>query len=188
MTPPPDIPHPTAAARQLPYSDETLTAMRAALARLEAEGGRDYLALLDGMLDSGSLRAALGLPEESVDALYAQAFARFNAGDARGARQVFQALCLLAPERVDHWLGFGICLVMDGEETGAALAFDAAVDLAPDAPAPRYHRAELLCRARRWAEARRDVAAFAALEDSPARTRLAAEVQRLAALVEHHGA
>ena len=164
-------------------TDTARDELEATLAELTSGGRGDLVAVFRAVLDGQELSAALGLPAGTADLLYAQAHARFNAGQVTDAMAMFQALVALSPKVKDHWLGLGICLRMTGALPGARLAFSAALELQPDCPAVTYHLAELAL-----AEGRRDEAAsllrrFAALPEAGLKSRLAAEAQRLSAVL-----
>lgn len=164
-------------------SDTARAELDATLAELSAGGRNDLVSIFRALLDGHELSAALGLPEGTADLLYAQAHARFNAGQVTDALAMFQALAALSPKVKDHWLGLGICLRMTGSLPAARLAFATALDIQPDCPAVTYHMAELAL-----ADGRRDESVsllrrFAVLPDSALKARLAAEAQRLAAVL-----
>lgn len=170
-------------ARQIGLDPGEAEAFGDMLAALGGAAGRDLSQIL-ARLDSGKgLRAALDLPPETVDLLYAQAFAQFNAGQYAQAEALFRGLCLLAPQVVDHWLGLGICQRMAGQFDSARLAFDIALDLDGDAAVIRFHRCELACREKRWPDAVQEARAFHLAPLSARKQALEAEMQRLDALI-----
>lgn len=164
-------------------SDTARAEMDATLADLSAGGRSDLVAVFRSLLDGQDMSAALGLPAGTADLLYAQAHARFNAGNVTDALALFQALAALSPKVKDHWLGLGICLRMTSVFAGARLAFAAALDLQPDCAAVTYHLAELALADGRREEAVVLVRRFFALPDGGLKTRLSAEAQRLAAVL-----
>jgi tetratricopeptide (TPR) repeat protein len=164
-------------------SDTARAEMDATLADLSAGGRSDLVAVFRSLLDGQDMSVALGLPAGTADLLYAQAHARFNAGNVTDALALFQALAALSPKVKDHWLGLGICLRMTGVFAGARLAFAAALDLQPDCAAVTYHLAELALADGRREEAVVLVRRFFALPDGGLKTRLSAEAQRLAAVL-----
>jgi Flp pilus assembly protein TadD len=131
-----------------------------------------------------TLIEALGLPEQTVDLLYAQAIARFGAGDHAAAQALFQALSFLAPAVRDHWLGLGISARAQEQLDLARLAFETAVALAPETAAPRFHLCEVLCQKGDFAAAARHAKGFDAASMAPEKATLAADMKRLAALIE----
>lgn len=171
------------AAPTLALSADTTREILAALAEISDEGGRDYADLFRKVAEGQTLLEALDLPPATVDILYAQAFARFEARRLTEALHLFQTLTLLAPKVKDHWLGLGICLRVVEQDQAAQIAFDTAASLAPRCPAVLFHRIELACHQQDWAGASRLIARFEGLEDSVERQRMAPEVQRLATLV-----
>lgn len=159
-------------------------ALREVLDQLSPHVGRDLGAIFDHLENGGTMLSALGLPEGAVDVIYAQAYARFNAGDIDRARTLFEALVTLAPDRQDHWLGLGICARRKDEHGAAQIAFDTALALNPESPAAQFHRCELACLTADWPTARKMAKGFVAAPDSAVRTGLAGEMNRLLALIE----
>lgn len=86
---------------------------------------------------------ALGLPREAIAELYRRAFAAFNAGHVARAEDLFRALCTLAGDVADHWVGYGVCLRLRDERMLARQAFEVARALRPDWGVPHFHLAEL---------------------------------------------
>ena len=166
-----------------PAAAPMLEQVGAALAELSRGDGIDLRQVFGRVAAGESLTRALGLPDQVVDLLYAQAFTAHEAGRTLAALQMFQALTVLAPRVKDHWLGLAICLRGKDQAEMAQLALDTALTLAPDDPATRFHRLDLACHRGDWVAARRELAAFDALPDSVTRRTLQAEVQRLRSLI-----
>jgi tetratricopeptide (TPR) repeat protein len=161
-----------------------LDACEAVLKELMSDIDLDVAEVFGGLRKGKSMVAALGLPEQTVDLMYAQAVARFGAGDVVAAMGLFQALSFLAPSVRDHWLGFGICGRSLEQLEIARIAFETAVALAPQTAAPRFHLCELLCQKADWAAAADQARAFEAAVTSPEKVNLAGEMKRLTALIE----
>lgn len=165
-------------------------AERAALVEALAAGtptaGRDLAAVAEKLLDGKDMLGALNLPPETVDLLYGQAFARFNAGATQQAALLFQALCALSPDRSDHWLGLGICLRRQGLLDAALTALATAEALVPEgSTALDFHLCEIACARQDWSSAKSRVRAFAARPENRAKTQLLGDMRRLAAVIEH---
>ncbi|PTW56675.1 tetratricopeptide repeat protein [Breoghania corrubedonensis] len=149
---------PAGRARQQPG---TLLGLEgAALALLEAlvtrsfePLGIDGRALFHRLAETGSLRGALGLNEDALEALYARAYQYLRLGQVGRAEEIFRTLCALDGRIPDHWLGFGICLRAKGNFPQALEAFDKAAHLDPASAAPHFHRLEVFLRDSRWKEA-----------------------------------
>jgi len=165
------------------FTPESVQEIVSVLAEIGTESGRDYATLFERVVGGQDLLEAMDLPPQTVDVLYAQAFARFDAQRIPEAMQLFQALTLLAPKVKDHWLGLGICLRMVDQFEAARLTFDIAFKLAPSCPAVVFHRLELSCQQQDWPAASADLARFEALPESAERQRLATELQRYASLI-----
>lgn len=161
-----------------------LDACEAVLKQLLSDVDLDVAEVFAGLRKGRSMVQALGLPEQTVDLLYAQAVARFGAGDVTAAVTLFQALSFLAPGVRDHWLGLGICGRALEQLEIARIAFETAVALAPDTAAPRFHLCELLCQQGDWAAAAEQARAFDAAVTASEKANLLGEMKRLAALIE----
>jgi tetratricopeptide (TPR) repeat protein len=161
-----------------------LDACEAVLKQLMSDVNLDIAGVFGGLRRGKSLVEALGLPDQTVDLLYAQAIARFGAGDLAAALSLFQALSFLAPRERDHWLGLGICGRALEQMEIARIAFETAVALAPDSAAPRFHLCELLCQKADWPAAAEHAQAFDAAVMSPEKSNLYNEMKRLTALIE----
>ena len=161
-----------------------LDACEAVLKGLTQDVDLDVAGVFAALRKGRSLIEALQIPEETVDILYAQAVARFGAGDHAAAQSLFQALSFLAPQVRDHWLGLGICARALDQLDLARIAFQTAVALAPQSAAPRFHLCEVLCQQGRWSEAADQAAAFTAAAMAPEKASLATEMTRLSALIE----
>ena len=66
-----------------------------------------------------------------VDSLQAAADRAMMAGDPRSAAEHFQRAVVMAPDRVDLWIGLAACRRSQGERTGALEAIDRALTLDP---------------------------------------------------------
>lgn len=164
-----------------------LDACEAVLKILMQDVDIDVVSVFGALRKGQSLVAALGLPEEAIDLLYAQAFARFGAGDHTAAFSLFQALSFIAPKTRDHWLGLGICGRAMDQLDLARVAFETAVALAPQSAAPRFHLCEVLCQQGKWKAAAEQARGFVAAVSAPEKASLAGEMKRLTALIELRG-
>lgn len=164
-----------------------LDACQAVLQVLVKDIDLDVAEIFSGLRQGKPLIEALGLPEGTVDLLYAQAVARFGAGDTQAALTLFQALSFLQPETRDHWLGLGICGRALDQIAVARIAFETAVALAPETAAPRFHLCEVLCQLGQWREASAQAKAFAQAAMAPEKASLASEMKRLVTLIELRG-
>ncbi|MGR3483856.1 MAG: hypothetical protein ACU0BF_00785 [Paracoccaceae bacterium] len=176
-----------AAARSVPLApgvsltDDESAALARVLSALGAEMGRDLGRVFAGMSAGLDLRAVMRLPDGTADLLYAQAHARVAAGDMGRATELFLALTLIDPSRVDAWLGLGICQRRVGSVEAARLAFETAAALDGGGAAAAFHLAELSLATGDRDGAARHLAAFEAAPASAVKARLAVEVERLSA-------
>jgi tetratricopeptide (TPR) repeat protein len=161
-----------------------LDACEAVLLALMKDVDLDVAGIFAALRKGHTLVAALGLPEGTVDLMYAQAIARFGAGDRAAALSLFQALSFLAPDVRDHWLGLGICGRALDQLDLARVAFETAVALAPHTAAPRFHLCEVQCQKGDWKAAAVQAKGFAEAAMAPEKASLAPEMKRLATLIE----
>lgn len=66
--------------------------------------------LEDYLAQGGSLGELFGVEPEKLDALYAYACQRYDAGDIEGARQIYLLLVGVDTNRFEYWLALGISL------------------------------------------------------------------------------
>ncbi len=177
-----DAPQPL--TRRFGLDDQEADVLRDLIARFSEENGQDFLSVFERIEAGQSLAQALDLSPGVSDLLYAQAHARFNAGDHDRALSLFQTLVLLAPDRRDHWLGLGIVMRVMGRLDTARLAFEAAEKLDTEGAVARYHLAETLLHLQRKAQARRAIEAALAAPDSPGKHLVRRELERLRAATE----
>ncbi len=170
--------------RRFGLDEQEADILRDLIARFSEENGQDFLSVFERIESGQSLAQALDLSPGVSDLLYAQAHARFNAGDHDRALTLFQTLVLLAPDKRDHWLGLGIVLRVMGRLDTARLAFEAAEKLDTEGAVARYHLAETLLHLRRKDEARRAIDAALATPDSPGKHLVHRELVRLRAATD----
>lgn len=90
-----------------------------------------------------SLGAALGIPPEILEVVYARAHRWFSVGKPDRAEPLFRALCIADGRVADYWVGLGVCLRMRKDWDSASLAFTVASSLRPDWAVPVFHACEL---------------------------------------------
>lgn len=168
-------------------SPAELDACEAVLATMVQDLDLDVAGIFGALRKGLTMTEALGLPEQTPDLIYAQAVARFGAGDHTAALSLFQALSFLAPGVRDHWLGLGISARALDQLDLARLAFQTAATIAPETAAPRFHLCEVLCQQGDWPGAAREAEAFEAAAMAPEKASLAADLKRLSALIELRG-
>lgn len=139
------------------------------------DSGRFFSRLRRGQ----SLGAALGLPAEVTELIYARAHRWFVAGRPERAEPLFRALCAADGGTADYWIGLGICLRLKGDYAGATLAFSMAGSLRPDWAVPAFHAAELALQRRDRATAEAEIARFRRLADATTPERLRDEAARV---------
>lgn len=137
------------------------TAAFEGLLSLVAKASRPATAEVVKRLDKGdTFGAALGLSEDAIAHLYAQAFVAFNAGRTARAEELFRTLCILAGDRSDHWLGYAVCLRLREAFAPARAACLNALALRPDWAAAHFHLLEIAMREEAFDEARKRLAAL----------------------------
>ena len=163
--------------------ERDLDACQKVLAELGGEIGFNAEAVFAQMRKGVPLIEALGLPHKTADALYAHAYAQFNAGEVQLAMPLFQALTFLEPGVRDYWLGFGICARSLEDSTLAQMAFLTAASLTPNTAAPAFHLCELYCHTTDWPKAQSALASYDAAGPTPEKLRLDPEIKRLRTLI-----
>ncbi len=163
---------------------QELDACQKLLQQISPDLDVDVAEIFDRVRAGKSLVQAMNLPDQTVDLLYAQALARFNAGDSHTAIPLFNALTLLAPQVRDHWLGLGICSRVLNKLPIAKLTFETAINISPQTAAPRFHLCEVLCQMKEWDGAKEQAAAFAQLPETPEKKSLSSEMKRLQTVIE----
>lgn len=146
-----------------------------ALGAAGVDGGRFFGRLRQGQ----SLGAALGLPRDMTELIYARAHRWFVAGRPERAEPLFRALCAADGGTADYWIGLGICLRLKGDYAGASLAFSMAAKLRPDWAVPAFHAAELALQRRDRAQAEAEIQRFRRLADDATPERLRDEASRM---------
>jgi tetratricopeptide (TPR) repeat protein len=132
---------------------DTLTVLGARFANRLGFSGVDGALLFERLVQSGSLKDALGISDELVEVLYARAFHLIRVGHIKRARDLFFILCALDDAKGDHWLGYGICLSALDDAELALAALDRAVQLSPRSAAPQFHRLRIFMYTERWHDA-----------------------------------
>jgi Flp pilus assembly protein TadD len=135
-------------------------------------------------LDGGrSIGAALGLPAELGDVLYARAHRWFEAGRPERAEPLFRALCTLDGSVADHWVAHGICLRLLDRVEAAETAFVTAVRLRPDWDVPFLHLAGVLARRGHAEAAEKALDAFEARRGASTPETIVEESRRLRSIL-----
>ncbi len=95
-----------------------------------------------------------------IELIYARAHQKFSHGKIDQAEQLFRVLSSVDGEKIDHWLGLGICLRARNDHKNAMNAFDAAIKLDPQSPIPHLHRLELFIQEKEWNSAQASLDQF----------------------------
>jgi tetratricopeptide (TPR) repeat protein len=146
-----------------------------ALGAAGLDAGRFFGRLRQGQ----SLGAALGLPPDVTEFIYARAHRWFVAGRPDRAEPLFRALCAADGGTADYWIGLGICLRLRGDYAGASLAFSMASSRRPDWAVPAFHAAELALQRRDRAAAEAEIRRFRQLSDAATPERMKEEISRM---------
>ncbi|MGQ3211766.1 MAG: hypothetical protein ACT6U0_11515 [Shinella sp.] len=163
---------------------EDATLMVSLCSGLLQEAGIDGDRFLARLEQGDDLGAALGLPAELTEFLYARAHRWFTVDRIDRAEPLFRALCVLDGEVADYWIGLGICLRMRENLNAAALAFSTAALLRPQWAVPAFHAAELAVLAGDYGKAAIFLTRFRETADSTIPDRMAAEAARMTAALE----
>ena len=143
------------------------------------EAGLDASRFFARLRQGGSIGAALGLSPALVELIYARAYRWFLVDRPDRAEPMFRALCAADGTVADYWVGFGLCLRLRRDFSGAAVAFAAASRLRPDWEVPAFHGAELALQRKDAAAAAAEIARFRRLAGADTPERMVTEVQRM---------
>jgi type III secretion system low calcium response chaperone LcrH/SycD len=87
-------------------------------------------------------KQAVNLSEQSIESIYAKAYAFYNQGKYKEANFVFQALMLLDPTQPKHVLGCAACLHRMEFYDKAAELYLLCSSLDPENPLPHFHASD----------------------------------------------
>ncbi|MCL3883295.1 tetratricopeptide repeat protein [Marivita sp. GX14005] len=153
--------------------------LRHCLAELVPDAG-PLAPVLAGLAEGRDIADTLGLPPGVADLLYAQGYARLDAGQARRAAVLFQSCCVLDPGGAAVWLGLGVALIEAGAFDLAGAALDTAISLDPGSGAAQGHLARARLAMGDRDGAARAVRAFRATPRDAGHMALAPLVERIA--------
>ncbi len=159
-------------------SEGEIAALGLMFRRAMAEIGLDGDSIFERLKEGRPLFEVLGLSRNTVDALYTRAHQWFMIGRHDKAEGLFRTLCLLDPKVADHWIGYGVCLKLNGALDVAAQAFEFARALRPDWAIPHFHLLSLAIRRCDWAAAERELQAFEAGGQGDVPAAIASEVSK----------
>ena len=166
------------ASRKLSFNDAETKAIGKVFVDILAKARIDGAPIFKKLCDGHSLAEALEIPKGAVDILYARAHQWFAVGRADRAEVLFKALCVIAGETADHWVGYGVCLKMSGRLQEAGQAFAAAARLRADWAIPYFHLFEVYARSGDFARAGQALAAFDIRKDSTTPQTVLSEAER----------
>jgi len=153
-------PAPDALCGALRLSREEASAMGDLFVQIVARFGLQGRPIFDRLEKGQSFARALDIPEGAADVLYFRAHQWFSVGRIERAEALFRALCVIAGQVADHWVGYGVCLKARGLLPEAGRAFETASVLRPDWAIPHFHLLECLIRSDEWERARLALEAF----------------------------
>lgn len=87
-------------------------------------------------------KKALGMSDETIEALYTQAYNLYNQGKYNDAVYIFVVLMMLDPETPKHNLGCAACLHRLGKYEKAAQLYMLCSVMDPQNPLPYFHAAD----------------------------------------------
>lgn len=164
-------------ADELKYASERFNDITAAF-------GIDGVSIFKRLASGQSIRQALSIPPEVVEAIYTRAHSWFSLARFDRALTLFKALCVLDGDSADYWVGYGVCLRILRQPANAQRAFDNAALLRPEWEIPHFHALELAVSERWWQQAGICLAAFEARQNESTPATIAHEANRMRIAIE----
>ncbi|MGZ4849903.1 MAG: SycD/LcrH family type III secretion system chaperone [Candidatus Bathyarchaeia archaeon] len=87
-------------------------------------------------------KEAMGLSDQMVEGIYAQAYRMYNTGKYKEASQLFRLLIMLDGAEPKYSLGLAACFHMAKEYETAAEAYTTCGMIDPNNPIPHYHASD----------------------------------------------
>lgn len=142
--------------------------------------------IFERMREGAPLGRALEAPEGAAEVLYSRAHQWFSVGRLEKAESLFRALCVIAGDVADHWVGYGICLKLRGLLPEAEQAFLTGATLRPDWAIPHFHLLEIFVRSDDWIRARQALTAFDNRKEDATPEPVMKEAERFRAAIALH--
>lgn len=95
-------------------------------------------------LEEGKPLSGKAFSKDDIEMLYAMGYHLFNAGDYKGANQVFHQLVISEPLEKKNWFSFASSLQMEKEYDRALIGWSMSALLDDADPMPHFHAAEAL--------------------------------------------
>lgn len=150
--------------------------------KLGVDGDR----IFRSFVETGSFKAALGVSEATIEALYGRAHQQFALGRYDRAEEIFRTLCTLDKSRSDFWLGLGICYRARGKNDAALKMFEHAAAVSPSDAIPHFHRFDVAMRRSDLDAAVEACAAFERNSDGTEHENVIRSFQKLKTALEMH--
>ena len=152
-------------AGALGVSVEDLETVGETFATLLGQIGIDGKLIFQRMSEGKTLASALSAPSGALEILYSRAHSWFSIGRIDKAEFLFRALCAMAGNVADYWIGYGICLKLEGRLAEAERAFAIGAEQRPGWAIPHFHLAETFLRSGDRDKARVELERFDACVD-----------------------
>jgi type III secretion system low calcium response chaperone LcrH/SycD len=94
--------------------------------------------------ENQSLQESLSISSETMHIFYESAYEFHQRSELEKARSLFRFLIFLNPNRVDYWMGLGLCFFMEGRIQDARGTFEIARALDPSNPESYFFLARCL--------------------------------------------
>ena len=108
-----------------------------------AQMGDALSSIIESITTNDTLpKDAIGLNDNAIEAIYAQAYHNYNAGKYSHAAHLFHMLHLLDATEPKYQLGLAACYQMLGEYENALLVYGFCQIIDPENPVPHYHASD----------------------------------------------
>lgn len=87
-------------------------------------------------------KAELGLSQENLEVIHAQACGAFERGDHAAGERTFALLCYVDPFAERHWLGLALCRQKQGRHAEAIKAYSIAAEMGSTNPLIPFYAAQ----------------------------------------------
>lgn len=111
--------------------------------KVEKEGGEKLSHISQEALSKyKSIKDVLGVNEESMEALYSQAYLLYNTGRYKDSSEVFRLLIMFDSTQAKYLMGLAACLHMQKEYLAASAIYQMTSLADPSDPIPFFHASD----------------------------------------------
>lgn len=92
--------------------------------------------------EGGMVKDSLGIPDETIEGIYGQAYLLYNTGKYRDASELFRLLIMLNSLESKYMMGLAACFHMLKEYEAATSTYTLCSIIDPDNPIPHFHASD----------------------------------------------